>query len=158
MKFKDFLGKVGDVVKDKGANIAGIAISAATGNISGALAEVSDLLKGEDSPEAKALLNELEIRRMDFQREMFALEVDDRKDARKNTADKHLKIVVAYFSLIGFTVFSVVNSWLAYQILVNKWEVNEFIIMWSAETHGIFTALLFTLKDYLFGGKSNDTN
>jgi hypothetical protein len=82
MAFKDFLGKVGEVVKDKGADIAGIAISAATGNITGAISDVTNLLKGEDSEEAKALLNELEAKRMDFEREMYALEVKDRESAR----------------------------------------------------------------------------
>jgi hypothetical protein len=84
----------------------------------------------------------------------YKLEVEDRKDARQN-GDKHLQLVVAYFSIIGFTLFSMINIYLAFEILQNGLEVNEFIIMTTSNLNGIFTGLLFTLKDFLFGGAAD---
>ncbi len=85
--------------------------------------------------------------------EYYRLEVQDRIDARSN-GDRLLQRVVAYFSLIGFSAFSCVNIWLAYEILQNDLQVNEFIIMTTSNLNGIFTGLLFTLKDFLFGGSA----
>jgi len=89
--------------------------------------------------------------------EHHRLNVQDRMDARNN-GDRLLQRVVAYFSLIGFTVFSCVNLYLAFEILQNDLKVNEFIIMTTSNLNGIFTGLLFTLKDFLFGGSADKTN
>lgn len=85
--------------------------------------------------------------------EQFKLEVEDRKDARIN-GNKHLQIVVAYFSLAGFTFFGGVQMWLCYKILADGLQVNEFIIMTASNIFGLFTGLIFTLKDFLFGGSA----
>ena len=85
--------------------------------------------------------------------EHHRLEVQDRMDAR-SSGDRLLQRVVAYFSLAGFTMFSCVNLYLAFEILQNDLQVNEFIIMTTSNLNGIFTGLLFTLKDFLFGGSA----
>ena len=89
--------------------------------------------------------------------EHHRLNVQDRIDARSN-GDRLLQRVVAYFSLGGFTMFSCVNLYLAFEILQNDLQVNEFIIMTTSNLNGIFTGLLFTLKDFLFGGSAEKTN
>jgi hypothetical protein len=89
--------------------------------------------------------------------EHHRLNVQDRIDARSN-GDRLLQRVVAYFSLAGFTLFSCVNLYLAFEILQNDLAVNEFIIMTTSNLNGIFTGLLFTLKDFLFGGSADKTN
>ena len=81
-KFKKFLDKAGDVIKDNKGQLLGIAASAATGDIRGAIRKTTSLLQGEDSEEAKALLQELELKRREFELEEFKLEVEDRKSAR----------------------------------------------------------------------------
>lgn len=86
--------------------------------------------------------------------EHHRLNVQDRIDARSN-GDRLLQRVVAYFSLAGFTLFSCVNLYLAFEILQNDLKVNEFIIMTTSNLNGIFTGLLFTLKDFLFGGSAD---
>lgn len=86
--------------------------------------------------------------------EYHRLNVQDRIDARAN-GDRLLQRVVAYFSLAGFTLFSCVNVWLAFEILQNDLKVNEFIIMTTSNLNGIFTGMLFTLKDFLFGGSAD---
>ena len=124
-----------------------------TGNVSGAIEEVSDLLfnnKGINQ-EVKNLQFEFEVKKLDFAKECFELEVRDRESARLD-GDKHLQRVVAYFSLLGFTFFGAIQVWLSYKILMNSLEVNEFIIMTASNIFGIFTGLIFTLKDFLFGG------
>ena len=86
--------------------------------------------------------------------EHHRLEVEDRKDARVN-GNKHLQCVVAYFSLAGFTFFGGIQMWLCYEILKNGLQVNEFIIMTASNIFGLFTGLIFTLKDFLFGGSAD---
>ena len=90
-KFGTFLSKAGDVLKDKGGTIAGIAIKAATGNISGAMSDVSTMLSGESSPEAKALLNEFNMKMKEFELEMYKVEVEDRGSAR----DREVEVLKA---------------------------------------------------------------
>ena len=86
--------------------------------------------------------------------EHHKLEVEDRKDARSN-GNKHLQIVVAYFSLAGFSFFGGIQMWLCYKILQDALVVNEFIIMTASNIFGLFTGLIFTLKDFLFGGSAD---
>lgn len=88
--------------------------------------------------------------------ESFELEIKDRADARLNKSDGGLKKVVAYFALIGFAVFTIMQYYMCYLIMVKEYKVNEFIIMNVSGSLGVFTALIFTLKDYLFGGSMKD--
>lgn len=98
----------------------------------------------ESRLEAKKMLYEYEV-------EVFGLEVEDRKSARKD-GDKSLQKILAYFSLIGFSLFLLATMVMSYQILVNDLKINEFVIMTVSNGNGVFTALLFTLKDFLYGG------
>ncbi|MFY0654992.1 MAG: hypothetical protein JXQ96_23375 [Cyclobacteriaceae bacterium] len=97
-----------------------------------------------DRLEAIQMLNDYEI-------EVFNLEVEDRKSARED-GDKSLQKILAYFSLIGFSLFLLATMIMSYQILVNQLKINEFVIMTVSNGNGVFTALLFTLKDFLYGG------
>ncbi|MDB4301948.1 hypothetical protein N9924_00125 [bacterium] len=81
-KFGKFLDKAGGVIQKNGGSILDIAIKAATGNVSGALQEVSGLLQGEDSEEAKALFTEFELKRKEFELEEKKLIIADRDSAR----------------------------------------------------------------------------
>ena len=63
------------------------------------------------------MMNEYEI-------EVFKLEVEDRNSARIN-GDKHLQQVLAYFSLIGFALFTIASMTMAYQILANGLKINN---------------------------------
>jgi len=84
-KFGQFLSKAGSVVPDV-LNVGGKVL---TGNISGAIADVGNLLKGEapNNPEVQKLLQEFELAQMDFEKEMYALEVQDRNEARKREVE-----------------------------------------------------------------------
>jgi hypothetical protein len=151
-KLGKFIGKASALVPE----IVDVAVAVGSGNISGAIKEVGDLLgkKSGQNPLIEKLHEEFESTKHTFAEELksFELEVEDRKDARANKEDKDLKKVMAYFSLGGFTFFSLVQFYLCYLILVDGYKVNEFLIMTVSGNQGVFTALLFTLKDYLFGG------
>ena len=106
--------------------------------------------KGKDVSELVEVKAQYEVDFLEHHR----LEVEDRKDARVN-GNKHLQIVVAYFSLAGFTLFGGIQMWLCYKILQDALIVNEFIIMTASNIFGLFTGLIFTLKDFLFGGSAD---
>lgn len=148
-----FISKASEFIPE----VLSAGVKLASGNVSGAIEDVGGILESNKgkSEKSRLLHQEFKIKEMDFAKECFALEVDDRKSARLN-GDKHLQRVVAYFSLIGFSVFGGINLWLCYQILINHLDVNEFIIMTSSNIFGIFTGLLFTLKDFVFGGSIKD--
>jgi len=103
-KFGMFLSKAGTVLKSTGGDIASIAIKAATGNISGAIADTTKLLKGGDTPEAKALLQEFELKMKEFELEFEKLEIQDRDSARHlqevalSQSDKFAKHFLYYFA------------------------------------------------------------
>ena len=83
-KFKKFLDKAASVVT---GDVASIGLKVATGNISGAIGDTVALLKGEDSPEANALLQEFELKMKEFEVELLQIEADDRASARSREVE-----------------------------------------------------------------------
>jgi len=83
-KFGQFLNKAGGSIPE----ILTIAGKVATGNIGGAIqyiiGETSNILedKAKNDANAKALLIEFEKYKMTYEKELFELEVEDRKSAR----------------------------------------------------------------------------
>jgi hypothetical protein len=151
-KFNDFLGKVGGAIKDNGADIAGIAVKAATGNLGGAISDVTSLLKGEDSQEAKALLNELEIRRMEFEKEMYELEVKDRESARlrqvelAKTGNKDYMMTVS--GIVALAVFLVA---VLVGLFTELTEAQEKVYL---HILGIVEGVALTIWNFYYGSSS----
>jgi len=142
-KFKDTkLGNLLSKVAPNLINVVGNVFPPA--KLLSALIENSPNISEEDRSKALQMMNEYEL-------EAFGLEADDRKSARKD-GDKSLQKILAYFSLIGFSLFTIATMVMSYQILVNQLKINEFVIMTVSNGNGVFTALLFTLKDFLYGG------
>lgn len=85
-KFKEFLNKASKVAPEV-LNVAGKIL---TGNIGGAVQEVGDILKGkaENDIHAKELYLEFQMEQMNFEKEIYALEVEDRKSARNREVEK----------------------------------------------------------------------
>ena len=79
-KFGSFLKKAGAVLPEI-LNVGGKVI---TGNFSGAVKEVGEILtkKAIDNKEVLNLLNEFKLAEMDFEKEVYALEIQDRESAR----------------------------------------------------------------------------
>ncbi len=86
-KFGKFLNKAGNTLKENVGDIAGIGLKVATGNISGAIEDATDMIKGNDTPEAKELLQELEIRKQEFELDLYKTEIEDRDSARKREVE-----------------------------------------------------------------------
>lgn len=113
-----------------------------------------DKMKEKGNVEGITAIKEARSQYQEDYLEFYKLEVEDRKDARQN-GNKHLQVVVAYFSLAGFAFFGAVQTWLSYRILNDGLQVNEFVIMTASNIFGLFTGLIFTLKDFLFGGSAD---
>lgn len=159
-KFKDsalfgVIKQVAPEVLDKATDIAA-SIYPPLGIVNTVVDSALDMAKGRGDNEAIAQIKEARSGYTTDYLEFYKLEVEDRKHAREN-GNKHLQIVVAYFSLAGFAFFGGVQTWLSYEILQNGLQVNEFVIMTASNIFGLFTGLIFTLKDFLFGGSADKT-
>lgn len=78
--FGQFLSKASKHVPD----ILTVAGKVATGNIGGAIDEVGGILKGKafESQEAQQLLLEFQMQKMQFEKDLYQLEIADRDSAR----------------------------------------------------------------------------
>lgn len=111
----------------------------------------AEIKKKEAQYKLQKLLLDAEMKRAQMQ-------LDDVQGARSMyKSDNKVQKVFVIYTLLGFTVFMIVQIWLAWQILQNGLAVSEFVIMTFSNFSGIFTALLFTQKDFFFGGSENAT-
>lgn len=145
--FGKFLTKAGGVVPE----ILDIGGKAITGNFSGAIEEVGDLLKKKavEDEQARELYKEFEMFKMTFAKECFELEVDDRKDARDlyKTDDIMQKIFAIVF-LVGYGLL----SWYLLSILMGTSQLPKLAetmitMIWTGTS-----SKLSTIIDFFFGG------
>lgn len=153
--FGKFLNKAGNTLKDKGGDILGIGMKVATGNISGAIGDVSDMLKGDDSPEAKELYSELQLKMKEFEVELYALEIQDRDSAR--TREVEIKkaggndIMMIVTGCVGLLAFMLI----VYSVLFRSFpEGNEKLIYHLA---GMVEGVSITMFAYYFGSSKGST-
>jgi hypothetical protein len=146
-KFGQFLNKAGAVVPDV-LNVGGKVL---TGNISGAIADVGTLLKGEapNNPEAQKLLQEFELAQMDFEKEMYALEVQDRDSARKREAE-YVKVgktdwMMVVTGVCGLVAFFVVIYAVIY---IPNMQENDLFIHLLGMIEGVVVSNIFA---YYYG-------
>lgn len=153
-KFKEtglgkFLNKAGSVLKDKTGDIAGIAIKVATGNIGGAIGDVTDMLKGDDSPEAQELLSELKVKAKEFELELLREENKDRDSARnreieikKAGGNDIMMIVTGSVGLLAFLA-------IVYTVLFRTLPIgNEKLVY---HLLGVVEGVSVTMFAYYFG-------
>jgi hypothetical protein len=115
--FGQFLSKAGSAIKENGGDVAGIAIKAATGNISGAIADVADMLgKAPSDPETHKLLYQLELNRLEWEKEIELAYLEDVQDARQMQVEalkqdswlaKHFIYLLSGFIILAATFFGV---------------------------------------------------
>ena len=106
-KFGKFLYKAGDVIKDNSLDVAGIALKAATGNFSGAVEDVQEMLSKESTEEAARLSNELAKNKSDFENELklLGMILKDKESARDmqkvalQQGDKFAKQFIYWFAI-----------------------------------------------------------
>jgi hypothetical protein len=157
-KFKDskafqLVKNIAPEILDQATDIAAT-IYPPLGIVNAFVDKAIDVAKAKGNHEEVAQLVEVKADYEVDYLEHHRLEVEDRKDARLN-GNRHLQIVVAYFSLAGFSLFGGIQMWLCYKILASGLQVNEFVIMTASNIFGLFTGLIFTLKDFLFGGSAD---
>ena len=146
-KFGQFVNKAKDILPE----IANVGLSVVSGNYVGAIKEVGSMLsKNKDKSEAiKSLSNEFEMYKMEFEKEAFALELEDRKSARKMYIDDSLiQKIFAIIFLLGYGGL----SWFMLDILMNNSEMPQLAetmitMIWTGTS-----AKLNTIIDFFFGG------
>lgn len=155
-KFKAFLDKAGDRIKENGGDIIGIGIKAATGNVSGAIEDTVSLFKGKDDPESKALLSELELKRKEFELETYRLEVQDRDSAR--TREVELKkaggqdIMMLVSGAVAMIAFLTIIFTILFVELPDK---NENLIH---QVIGITEGVAISVFTYYFGSSKGSSD
>lgn len=84
-KFGQFLSKAGQSIPE----ILSVGGEILTGDVGGAVEKVGAILKGkaETSAEAAKLLQEFELAKMSYKKDIFELEIEDRKSARLREAE-----------------------------------------------------------------------
>ena len=149
-KFKGFLDKIKDTVDD--VDVVSIAGKALTGNIGGAIGDLVSGLTNSKSPEAKTLLNELEVKRMDFEREMYALEVEDRKSARERQVEivkaggtDHMMTVSGIVALCAFITAILVG------LFTELTEAQEKVYL---HILGIVEGVALTIWNFYYGSSA----
>ncbi|SEH05498.1 hypothetical protein [Candidatus Venteria ishoeyi] len=149
-KFKEFLQKAGAVVPDVlkvGGNIIG-------GNYLAAIKNVGELLKGESqkSEEAKELLQEFELKKLEFEQELKKLYLDDKKDARSlYKVDGSLQKVFAITFLSLYIVLSFVVLIGLYLISIQGLKLDNYVVSFVSTLHGGMSMKVGTIVDFLFG-------
>lgn len=146
-KFKEFIKKASGVAPEL-LNVAGKVL---TGNIGGAIGEVGNILKGKAETDAKAqeLYLEFQLERMNFEKELYELEVKDRDSARNREIEvsKSGKVDILMYAT-GFTgLFSFVMVIYAV-IWIPSVLDNELFIHLMGMVEGVAISNLFS---YYFG-------
>lgn len=128
-------------------NILGGILGKVVENAEGILDKVITTDKERD--EAKLALKKLLL---DAEREAFAKEVEDRKDARSMYKDDAIiqktlatLFTVAYFGLT-YTMFK--------YFVLNELELSDYEIGFISTTFGAMSAKVNTIIDFFFGGSS----
>ena len=145
-KFGKFLNKVKDILPEAG----NVGVSILTGNYVGAVKEVGQILsKNKDkSEELKQLELEFQILQNEFETEMYAKEVEDRKSAREREVEMAkvgktdwLMYATGLTGLISFVV--IVYS----TIFVTQIQDNKLFI----HLVGMVEGVALTIFTYYFG-------
>tara|TARA_R110000744_G_scaffold6765_1_gene23414 strand:- start:373 stop:789 length:417 start_codon:yes stop_codon:yes gene_type:complete len=128
-------------------NLLGGILSKVVDNAEGILDKVITTDKERD--EAKLALKKLLL---DAEREAFAKEVEDRKDARSMYKDD------AVIQKILATLFTVAYFGLTYTMfkyfVLNELELSDYEIGFISTTFGAMSAKVNTIIDFFFGGSS----
>jgi len=149
-RFSNFIKKAGAVIPE----ILEAGTMLASGNIVGAIGHVGELLNsGTTNPkistQVQELLNEFELKKMEFEIEAFRIESEDRKDARKlYTTDSVMQKIFGIVFLIGYIFL----SWYLLTIIIDKIGLpQQAVIMITMIWTGTSTKL-GTIIDFFFGG------
>jgi hypothetical protein len=145
-----FISKASEFIPE----LAGAGIKLATGNISGALEDVGGILNSnkENNEKSRLLLQEFKIKEMEFAKECYALEVEDREGARKvylsdGVIQKVLAVVftVSYFIIIKYLL----------DHFFNGHKLEDYQLAFVSTIFGTMSSKVNTIIDFFFGGSVN---
>ena len=104
--------------------------------------------------EKEALKLELKKILLEAEREAFAREVEDRKDARSLYKDDALiqKILAALFTIAYFTLSYIMFKYFVFHDVV----LSEYEIGFISTIFGAMSAKVNTIVDFFFGGSSKE--
>lgn len=149
--FGKFIGKVGSVLPEVGE----VALSVVGGNYVGAVSKVGKMIKeGIDKKNIKeseltSLLQEFEMFKMNFEKECFEMEAQDRENARElYKEDSSMQKIFGIFFLFAYSLL----SWYLLDILLGEKEIPKLAetmitMIWTGTS-----TKLSTIVDFFFGG------
>lgn len=152
--FGKFVNKAKDLLPDVG----GVIVKAATGNISGAIEEVTDMLKGnqEKKEEAAKALQELSIHRLQWEKEMRDFDIQelqvhaaDRDSARQRevalaqAGKKDIMMTVVGGAVIAITTVVI--------FIVMFKSLDDFQQKIAIHVLGIIEGAFISMVTYYFG-------
>ena len=150
MKLKD--SKLGLFLKDKAPKVLEIA-----GDLlpdAGTLGIVKNLIEHTvvDKAEREAIKDEIDANRLDFERDMFKLEVEDRKDSRRLYMDDSLiqKMLALLFTVAYFLIL----HFLFRHFVTHEISLGEFEIGFISTMFGGMSTKINTIIDFFFGGSA----
>lgn len=165
-KFKEtkvgqFFGKAVDVVKENKMDLIELGVAAATMNPAGVMENLGDILRKEKTPEAAALVTELDVQREEFEKELFSLEIQDRDSARKmqiaalqqdSWLAKHFMYLLAAFIILSATAIGIMMFFVEFP------DENRRLIEMFADIY-LFAGALMVLQFFFGSSKgSSDKN
>jgi len=129
-------------------NILGGLFGKVVDNAEGILDEI--ITTDEEREEAKLALKKLLL---DAEREAFAKEVEDRKDARDLYKDDAIiqKVLATLFTVAYFGITFVMFNYFVTKTI----ELGEFEISFISTIFGAMSAKVNTIIDFFFGGSSS---
>lgn len=160
-KFKDtgfgkFLSKAGKIVPE----LAGVAIKAVSGDIKGVIEETKDIFvkpENRENPEVQQLLREFELHRMDWEREIFQLEIADKASARQREVEMAKAGKTDWLQMI--TGVAITASFLAIVWAILFWHIPEENAEAFAHLRGIIEGAFVTgMVGYYFGTSKSSSD
>jgi len=154
--FGKFIKKVGE----NAGTIIDVAAEVATGDIGGALEVVRDKINESkiDATEKQRLLQELELRRMEFQKELYELEVRDRESARlreSELAKAGQRDYMQYFvGVVGLVTFGYIVYFLTNRIVPS--DNREIFIHMVGIVEGVIISIFGYYYGSSLGSKAKD--
>jgi len=152
-KFQKFLDKAKAIVP----GVVSVGAKALSGNYIGAIQDVGNLLKkeSEKSEEAKELLQEFELQKLEFEQELEKLYLEDKKDARSlYKVDGSLQKVFAITFLVVYIALSVLILIGMFKISLEGLKIENYIVSFVSTLHGGMSMKVGTIVDFLFGSSS----
>lgn len=147
-KFGEFITKAGQLVPE----ILTVGGKILTGNVGGAIDEISNILdsKKEESADIMALKLEFERNKNLFESEILRLEIEDRKSARELYKEDDIaqKILAALFTIAYFGISYVLIN----HFFTDESRLEDYELGFMSTLFGAMSSKVNTIIDFFFGG------